>query len=83
MLFVREKVKREACRRCHILRIFLMMVVAIVIIGILGDDRLNIVGRLSPAMFGWGFVILLAILMLVKFGGKYWSKFGRRDHQNE
>lgn len=51
----RISVKREPCRRCMIIRMFLAMVVGVICLGLLGGESLRHLGGLTPAIFGWIF----------------------------
>ena len=67
MLIMRTHVKREPCRRCHILRLFLVMVLAIVIIGLTMSDLFRQIGGIQPIFFGYLFAGLAIITFAVKF----------------
>ncbi len=63
----RIAVKREPCRRCLIIRMFLMMVVGVICLGILGGDSLRHFGGLTPSFFGWAFAALGVGFFILRF----------------
>jgi len=67
MLIMRTHVKREPCRRCHILRLFLVMILAIAIIGLTMGDLFRQIGGIQPIFFGYLFAGLAIITFAVKF----------------
>ena len=67
MLIMRTHVKREPCRRCHILRLFLVMVLAIAIIGLTMGDLFRQLGGIQPIFFGYVFAGLAIFTFAVKF----------------
>ena len=69
MLSTRTEVKREPCRRCQILRIYLAMILGVIVFGVLARDLLDGLAGLTPAMFGWAFAGLPVLL----FGMKLWA----------
>ena len=69
MFSTRTEVKREPCRRCQILRVYLAMILGVVVFGVLAHDLLDNLAGLTPAMFGWAFAGLPVFL----FGFKFWS----------
>ena len=69
MFSTRTEVKREPCRRCQILRVYLAMILGVVVFGVLAYDLLDNLAGLTPAMFGWAFAGLPVFL----FGFKFWS----------
>ncbi len=70
MLSTRTEVKREPCRRCQILRIYLAMILGVVVFGVIARDQLDKLNGLTPAMFGWAF----AGMPILLFGLKYWTQ---------
>lgn len=66
MLIMRTNVKREPCRRCRILRLFLVMVLAIAIIGLTMGDLFSQIGGIQPIFFGYVFAVLAIITFAVK-----------------
>ena len=82
MFSTRTEVKREPCRRCQILRVYLAMILGVVVFGVLAHDLLDKLDALTPAMFGWVFAGLPVFL----FGLKFWlHKKGQRltNHQTK
>lgn len=69
MFSTRTEVKREPCRRCQILRVYIAMILGVIVFGILARDLLDGLAGLTPAMFSYAF----AVLPLVLFGIKFWS----------
>ena len=69
MFSTRTEVKREPCRRCQILRVFLAMILGVIIFGVLARDLLQTLAGLKPSIFGW----LFACLPIVLFGLKFWA----------
>ena len=69
MLSTRTEVKREPCRRCQILRIYLAMILGVIVFSVLARDVLDGLASLTPAMFGWAFAGLPVLL----FGVKLWA----------
>ena len=67
MLIMRTHVKREPCRRCHILRLFLGMVLGIAIIGLTMGDVFHQIGGIQPIYFGYVFAGLAILTFAVKF----------------
>ena len=68
MFSTRTEVKREPCRRCQILRVYIAMVIGVVVFGVLAHDLLDKLTGLKPAMFGWAFAGLPILLFAFKFG---------------
>ncbi len=67
MFSTRTEVKREPCRRCYILRVYLAMILGVVVFGVLAHDLLDKLAGLTPAMFGWTFASLPIFLFVFKF----------------
>ena len=67
MFSTRTEVKREPCRRCQILRVYLAMILGVIVFGVMARDLLDKLNGLTPAMFGWAFACLPVLL----FGFKY------------
>ena len=78
MFSTRTEVKREPCRRCHILRVYLAMILGVVVFGVLSYDLLDNLAGLTPSMFGWAFAGLPVFL----FGFKFWSHKKRQTLTN-
>lgn len=69
MFSTRTEVKREPCRRCQILRVYLAMILGVIVFGVMARDLLDKLNGLTPAMFGWAFASMPVLL----FGIKYWT----------
>ena len=69
MFSTRTDVKREPCRRCQILRVYVAMILGVVVFGVLAGDLLDKLAGLTPEIFGWAFAGLPVLL----FGFKFWS----------
>ena len=69
MFSTRTEVKREPCRRCQILRVYLIMVLGLIVFGVMARDLLDQLNGLTPAIFGWAFASMPVLL----FGLKYWT----------
>ena len=69
MFSTRTEVKREPCRRCQILRVYLAMIFGVIVFSVLAGDLLDGLAGLTPAMFGWAFGSLPVLL----FGVKIWA----------
>lgn len=67
MLLMRTHVKREPCRRCQILRLYLLLVVAVAIIGFTMGSYFSHLGGIQPIFFGYFFTGLAVITFAVKF----------------
>jgi len=69
MFSTRTEVKREPCRRCQILRVYLAMILGVIVFGVLARDLLDGLAGLTPQMFGYAFAGLPVIL----FAAKFWA----------
>ena len=78
MFSTRTEVKREPCRRCQILRVYLAMILGVVVFGVLAHDLLDKLAGLTPAVFGWIFAGLPVFL----FGFKFWLHKKRQKLTN-
>ena len=67
MFSTRTEVKREPCRRCQILRVYLAMLLGVVVFGVLAHNLLDKLAGLTPAMFGWVFAGLPVFLFCFKY----------------
>ena len=67
MLIMRTHVKREPCRRCQILRVFLLMVLGIAVIGFTMTEMFSQIGGIPPILFGWLFAGLAVLTFAVKY----------------
>lgn len=74
MFSTRTEVKREPCRRCQILRVYLAMILGVIVFSVLASDLLDELAGLTPAMFGWAFAGLPVLL----FGFKFWAHKHKR-----
>ena len=69
MFSTRTEVKREPCRRCQILRVYLAMILGVIVFGVLARDLLDGLAGLTPQMFGYAF----AGLPIILFAAKFWA----------
>ena len=69
MFSTRTEVKREPCRRCQILRVYLAMILGVIVFGVLARDLLDGLAGLTPQMFGYAF----ALLPIGLLAAKLWS----------
>ena len=69
MFSTRTEVKREPCRRCQILRVYLAMILGVIVFGFLARNVLDGLSGLTPQMFGYAFASLPVLL----FAAKLWS----------
>lgn len=67
MLIMRTHVRREPCRRCQILRLFLLMVLGVAIIGITMTEMFSQIGGIPPILFGWLFAGLAVLTFAIKY----------------
>ena len=67
MLLMRTHVKREPCRRCQILRVYLLLVIAVAIIGFTMNSRLSHLAGIQPIFFGYLFTGLAVGTFAVKY----------------
>ena len=67
VLLTKTHVKREPCKRCKIVRLYLMFVIAIALIALMAGDKLHPLGAIGPEFFGWFFAGLAVCLFIVKF----------------
>ena len=66
MFSTRTEVKREPCRRCQILRLYLAMILGVIVFGVLARDLLDGLAGLTPDMFGYAFASLPVVLLAAK-----------------
>ena len=71
MLMTRTNVSRTPCRRCHILRVLLLMVLGIVLIALISRESFTLIGVIQPIMFGYLFTGLAVITFAAKLGYHY------------
>ena len=71
MLMTRTNVSRAPCRRCHILRVLLLMVLGIVLIALVSRESFALIGGIQPIMFGYLFTGLAVITLAIKLGHHY------------
>ena len=69
MFSTRTDVKREPCRRCQILRVYLAMILGVIVFGVLAGDLLDGLAGLTPDLFAYVF----AVLPVGLFAAKFWS----------
>lgn len=67
MLIMRTHVKREPCRRCQILRVFLLLVLGIAVIGFTMIEMFSQIGGIPPILFGWLFAGLAVLTFAIKY----------------
>ena len=67
MLLMRTHVKREPCRRCQILRLYLLLVIAVAIIGFTMNSMLSHLAGIQPIFFGYLFTGLAIVIFAVKY----------------
>ena len=67
MIIMRTHVRREPCRRCQILRVFLLMVLGIAVIGFTMTEMFSQIGGIPPILFGWLFAGLAVLTFAVKY----------------
>ena len=77
MLLMRTHVKREPCRRCQILRLYLLLVIAVVIIGFTMNSTLSHLAGIQPIFFGYLFTGLAVITFAVKYAHYRLHKAGK------
>ena len=77
MLLMRTHVKREPCRRCQILRLYLLLVIAVVIIGFTMNSTLSHLAGIQPIFFGYLFTGLAVITFVVKYAHYRLQKAGK------
>jgi hypothetical protein len=53
MLITRTNVSRAPCRRCHILRVLLLMVLGIVLVALVSRESFALISDIQPIMFGY------------------------------
>ena len=66
MFSTRTEVKREPCRRCQILRVYLAMILGVIVFGVLARDILDGLAGLTPMMFAYAFAVLPVLLFIAK-----------------
>ena len=71
MLITRTNVTRAPCRRCHILRVLLLMVLGIVLVALVAKESFTLIGDIQPIMFGYLFIGLAVITFAIKLGYHY------------
>ena len=71
MLITRTNVSRAPCRRCHIRRVLLLMVLGIVLVALVARESFTLIGDIQPIMFGYLFTGLAVITFAIKLGYHY------------
>lgn len=66
MFRARNNVKREPCRRCQIIRLFLLMVVGVIFLGFAGGGTITQLQGITPDIFGWIFGALGAGFFFIR-----------------
>ena len=74
MLITRTNVSRAPCRRCHILRVLLLMVLGIVLVALVARESFTLIGDIQPIMFGYLFTDLAVITVARKLGYHYMKR---------
>ena len=76
MIITRTDVKRGPCQRCSIIRSFVLFTFMLIILALVGGDRLAVIDFLTPAWFA-------TLIILVGMGGFLvkllsWKIFNKR-----
>ena len=74
MLITRTNVSRAPCRRCHILRVLLLMVLGVVLVALVAKESFTLIGGIQPIMFGYRFAGLAVLTFIMKLGYYYYQK---------
>ena len=74
MLITRTNVSRAPCRRCHILRVLLLMVLGVVLVALVVKESFTLIGGIQPIMFGYLFAGLAVLTFIMKLGYYYYQK---------
>ena len=74
MLMTRTNVSRAPCRRCHILRVLLLMVLGIVLVALVARESFTLIGDIQPIMFGSLFTGLAVITFAIKLWYHYLTR---------
>ena len=74
MLITRTNVSRAPCRRCHILRVLLLMVLGVVLVALVTKESFTLIGGIQPIMFGYLFAGLAVVTFIMKLGYYYYQK---------
>ncbi|MBT5727992.1 MAG: hypothetical protein HOI73_01110 [Alphaproteobacteria bacterium] len=74
MLITRTNVSRAPCRRCHILRVLLLMVLGVVLVALVAKESFALIGGIQPIMFGYLFAGLAVVTFIMKLGYYYYQK---------
>ena len=82
MLLMRTHVKREPCRRCQILRLYLLLVIAVAIIGFTMNSTLSNLAEVQPIFFGYLFTILAVLTFVVKYAHHRLQKARKQAKSN-
>ena len=82
MLLMRTHVKREPCRRCQILRLYLLLVIAVVVIGFTMNSTLSHLAGIQPIFFGYLFTSLAIVTFAVKSAHHRLQKAGKQAKSN-
>jgi len=74
MLITCTNVSRAPCRRCHILRVLLLMVLGVVLVALVAKESFTLIGGIQPIMFGYLFAGLAVVTFIMKLGYYYYQK---------
>ena len=76
MLITRTNVKSGPCHRCSIIRSFVLFTFMLIILALVGGDRLAVIGFLTPAWFATAIIVIGICGFLVKLIS--WKIFNKR-----
>ena len=76
MLITRTNVKSGPCHRCSIIRSFVLFTFMLIVLGLVGGDRLAVINFLTPAWFATAITGIGVCGFLVKLIS--WKFFGKR-----
>ena len=82
MLLMLTHVKREPCRRCKILRLYLLLVIAVAIIGFTMNSKLSHLAGVQPIFFGYLFTSLAVVTFAVKYAHYRLQKASKQAESN-
>ena len=66
MLITRTNVKRGPCHRCSIIRSFVLFTFMLIILALVGGDRLSVIDFLTPSWFATAIIAIGVCGFLVK-----------------
>ena len=76
MLITRTNVKSGPCHRCSIIRSFVLFTFMIIILALVGGDRLAVIDFLTPAWFATAIIVVGVCGFFVKLIS--WKIFNKR-----